>query len=518
MLWTLAAALALAPHALATSITDCHAHGSAYYCVNTDGQEGSVIPTPTGSNSPQSYTSCHNHGTETYCMSGADEVLFAADVATSSNSNAAASGSITSVAAQTTAITDCHLHGLTQYCVDGEGNEGYISPLATNTADLPLRYTSCHAHETDTFCMSGSDEVQFMVDATGESELSTTSSSSSGQNCHFHAGVEHCVGSDGEESETSCERVDRDYNIPVRIGTLFAILATSSIGVFLPMICSGVMKASMDGTIITVLTQFGTGVILATALVHLTTHAQLMFANDCITLHYESAATSIIMAGLFIGFLADFASTRVMLARRNAIESGMDQNSNNSRENEISDVDDKEAPHTHSHGEVAVLQDGSLDKVSVLMLEAGIIFHSVLIGVTTVVAGDSYYITLFIVVIFHQAFEGVALGSRIAKLTNASVWTKIFMGSCYAITTPLGMGIGIGVLQHWNGNDPSTVIAVGTLDSFSAGILLWVGLIEMLAHDWLHGPLSRAGFLKTALAMAALVAGMILMSFLGKWT
>lgn len=528
MLWTLAVALTLTSQALATSITDCHAHGSAYYCVNTDGVEGSVSPAPTGSNTPQSYTSCHNHGTETYCMSGADEVLFAAEAATSSNSNSAAesnaasaatsSGSITSVAAQTTAITDCHLHGLTQYCVDGSNNEGYISPLATNTADLPLSYTSCHAHETDTYCMSGSDEVQFVVDATDESELSTTSSSSSsGQNCHFHAGVEHCVGSSGEESESTCERTDRDYNIPVRIGTLFAILATSAIGVFLPMVCSGVMKASMDGTIITILTQFGTGVILSTALVHLTTHAELMFANDCITLYYESTATAIIMAGLFIGFLVDFGSTRLLLVRKNAIESGKDQNSDNSRENEISDEDDK-APHSHSHGEVAILQDGSLDKMSVLMLEAGIIFHSVLIGVTTVVAGDSYYITLFIVVIFHQAFEGVALGSRIAKLTRASVWTKVLMGSCYAITTPIGMGIGIGALQHWNGNDPSTIIAVGTLDAFSAGILLWVGLIEMLAHDWLHGPVSRAGFFKTALAMAALVAGMVLMSFLGKWT
>lgn len=52
-------------------------------------------------------------------------------------------------------------------------------------------------------------------------------------NCHFHAGVEHCVGAGGEESgAASCERRARDYNIPLRIGLIFAILASSAIGMF----------------------------------------------------------------------------------------------------------------------------------------------------------------------------------------------------------------------------------------------------------------------------------------------
>lgn len=516
MLKVFAAGIALVELVLAYSITDCHAHGSKYYCVNTDGVEGSVSPVPTGSLMPRSYTNCHFHGTETYCMTGNDEVLFFVEVATSSVSKSemaigrSVSASMTSNpesnAAQTTAITDCHIHGSTQYCLNGEGSEGYISPAASNTQGLPSSYTSCHVHDTATYCMSGNSEVEFVVDVT-QLIVPSVNSSSSGKNCHFHAGVEHCVGSDGE-GEHSCERVDRDYDIPLRIGTLFAILATSSISVFLPLAFSTVLKASLDGIIICVLTQFGTGVIISTALVHLITHAQLMFSNDCVTMDYESTATAIVMAGLFIGFLANFISIRVMLARKKRIEGFTDRNS---------DEDVKEV-HGHSHGEVAIAEDGSLDKVSVLMLEAGIIFHSVLIGVTTVVAGDSYYIALFIVVIFHQAFEGIALGSRIAKLTRESMWTKMFMGASYAVTTPVGMAIGIGALKRWNGNDPSTLIAVGTLDAFSAGILLWVGLIEMLAHDWLHSSLSRAGLAKTVLAMGGLLAGMILMSFLGKWT
>ena len=179
------------------------------------------------------------------------------------------------------------------------------------------------------------------------------------------------------------------------------------------------------------------------------------------------------------------------------------------------------------------------------------------IGLTLVVAGDSFFITLFIVILFHQLFEGLALGTRIASLRSApkssdlpitettvhpksdtsgaaadsasegtveegssvSFAKKMLMALAFALITPLGMAIGIGVLKQFNGNDPSTLIALGTLDSLSAGILIWVGLVEMLAHDWLmpHGDLTNAKAGTACIAGVALVAGMALMSLLGKW-
>lgn len=95
---------------------------------------------------------------------------------------------------------------------------------------------------------------------------------------------------------------------------------------------------------------------------------------------------------------------------------------------------------------------------------------------------------------------------------------KIMLAGAFALVTPVGMAIGIGVLQNFNGNDPSTIIAIGTLDALSAGILVWVGVVEMWAHDWmLGGEMTTAGPLRTALGLVALVAGMALMSLLGKW-
>ena len=91
------------------------------------------------------------------------------------------------------------------------------------------------------------------------------------------------------------------------------------------------------------------------------------------------------------------------------------------------------------------------------------------------------------------------------------------MGGFFALVTPIGMAIGIGVLSQFNGNDKATIIAIGTLDAFSAGILIWSGFVQMWSFDWLYGELRDSGIMQTTLAMISLVAGLIAMSVLGKW-
>lgn len=113
-------------------------------------------------------------------------------------------------------------------------------------------------------------------------------------------------------------------------------------------------------------------------------------------------------------------------------------------------------------------------------------------------------------------FEGLALGSRIGGL-EIRLAEKLIMATAFALITPIGMAIGIGVLNQFNGNDASTIIAIGTLDALSAGILIYVGLVEMLAHDWMHGELARAPMKQVIPAAISLMAGLVLMSVLGKW-
>lgn len=511
------------PSTVASIVTDCHYHGTVQYCMAGD-VEGSIVGAPTASESGQaSYTGCHTHSSETYCLdSSGEEVQFAAEVEeASSTATDTATASVTSMPS---VVTGCHYHDTTQYCMAGD-IEGEMVGAPTVTSEGQTTYTGCHIDASETYCLDDNgEELQFVVESTNAS--SETTDSSSGENCHFHAGVEHCTGG---SSETSCERTERDYDIPLRIGLLFVILVTSGLGSLGPLFINKLFKLSMENIIFVILKQFGTGIIISTAFVHLITHANLMWVNDCIgDVGYEATGAAITMAGLFLAFIIEYVANRLMqwrnstLQQKDTIEAGpelstVSANDEGSVESEQkntsrSKAEDVQHMDHHSHG---LLHPD--DKISVLTMEAGIIFHSILIGITLVVAGDSYFITLFIVILFHQLFEGIALGSRIAQLENTTFWMKFIMGSVFAVITPIGMAIGIGVLSQFNGSDRSTLIALGTLDSFSAGVLIWTGVVEMWAHDWLFGTLAAASLWKTSCALFSLIVGMIVMSVLGNW-
>ncbi|KAK5167726.1 high-affinity Zn(2+) transporter zrt1 [Saxophila tyrrhenica] len=335
-------------------------------------------------------------------------------------------------------------------------------------------------------------------------------SSASGVSCHSHAGVEHCVDAEGNTVSSGCARPDYQYDIPLRIGLLFVILCTGAIGVLGPIFTAKFSKFDADHIVLVCLRQFGTGIIISTALVHLYTHAQLFFSNECLgRLQYEATTSAVVMAALFVTFLIEYIAQR--LQRRKSTTQG--------RPAALHDHKMPQAAADDSSEEERRIPGSATEKelmVQVTVMEAGIIFHSILIGLTLVVANDSGFISLFIVILFHQMFEGIALGSRIA-MTSAGLARKIVMALGFAITTPIGMAIGIGVLSSFNGNDPSTIVAIATLDAFSAGILLWVGLVGMLFSDWWFRPLATSGAVKTALGMLFLVSGLVLMSLLGKW-
>jgi len=92
---------------------------------------------------------------------------------------------------------------------------------------------------------------------------------------------------------------------------------------------------------------------------------------------------------------------------------------------------------------------------------------------------------------------------------------KLDSALAFALATATGMSIGIGVLRKFNGNDPSRIVAFGTLDALSAGVLLWVGLVGMWAHDWMFGELMRSRWVKKLVAFVSLVVRMLLMGILG---
>lgn len=65
----------------------------------------------------------------------------------------------------------------------------------------------------------------------------------------------------------------------------------------------------------------------------------------------------------------------------------------------------------------------------------------------------------------------------------------------YASITPLGLAIGLGVRETFNPESANALIVAGLLDALSAGVLLWAGLVECLAHDFVASRESKSAAL-----------------------
>lgn len=156
---------------------------------------------------------------------------------------------------------------------------------------------------------------------------------------------------------------------------------------------------------------------------------------------------------------------------------------------------------------------------SIFILEFGVVFHSVLIGLTLAVSGAEFR-TLYIVLTFHQLFEGLGLGTRLATVPwPASRWqTPYLMAIAYGLSTPTAIAVGLGVRDTYRAEGATTLVVAGVFDSLSAGILLYTGLVELMAHEFLFTHSLKETKTSTLMsAFGCMVLGAFLMSLLGKW-
>jgi hypothetical protein len=58
-------------------------------------------------------------------------------------------------------------------------------------------------------------------------------------------------------------------------------------------------------------------------------------------------------------------------------------------------------------------------------------------------------------------------------------WANGTQPSSYQLITPIGIAIGIGLHSVYNPNSSAALLSSGVLDSISAGILVYAGLVEM---------------------------------------
>ncbi len=152
-----------------------------------------------------------------------------------------------------------------------------------------------------------------------------------------------------------------------------------------------------------------------------------------------------------------------------------------------------------------------------LILEFGVIFHSVIIGLNLGVVGDEFS-TLYVVLVFHQSFEGLGIGARMSAIPFApGSWLPWILCSAYGLTTPVAIAIGLGLRTTYNPNSFTANVVSGVLDSMSAGILIYTGLVELLARDFLFDPRRTRDGKRLAFMVATTFLGAAIMALLGKW-
>jgi len=153
-----------------------------------------------------------------------------------------------------------------------------------------------------------------------------------------------------------------------------------------------------------------------------------------------------------------------------------------------------------------------------LILEFGVIFHSVFIGLNLGTAGAEFSI-LYPVLVFHQSFEGLGIGARLSAIPIPQRLSWLPWALClgYGLTTPIAIAIGLGLRTTYNSGSYTANVVNGLFDAISAGILIYTGLVELLARDFLFNPERTRDNKRLTFMIVCVFLGAALMALLGKW-
>ncbi|KAL9030769.1 MAG: hypothetical protein Q9196_001147 [Gyalolechia fulgens] len=345
-----------------------------------------------------------------------------------------------------------------------------------------------------------------------------------------------------EPPAASCDGGNEyDGRIGVRVSAIFVILVGSLFGATFPVYAARHKGVGVPQWAFFIAKYFGSGVIIATAFIHLLAPAHEALSNPCLTGPITEYAwvEGISLMTVFVLFFAELMVMRFATfdhdptADENQMENqipppgmkrklsggsahapGEDHLGHNRHHvnNEHDDGEDR------PHG-INELEDYAAQMVAIFILEFGVIFHSIFIGLTLAVAGEEFN-TLYVVLVFHQTFEGLGLGSRLAVTPwpKSKRWTPYVLGASYSFSTPIALAIGLGVRETYAPGSQKALIINGVFDSISAGILLYTGLVELMAHEFMFSPTMRRAKLNVVLgAFGVMCMGAGLMALLGKW-
>ncbi|RMY50532.1 hypothetical protein D0865_06852 [Hortaea werneckii] len=356
---------------------------------------------------------------------------------------------------------------------------------------------------------------------------------------------------------------ENEYNgqLGARVSAIFVVLVVSTTLTFFPVIATRAPRIKIPLYVYLFARYFGSGVIIATAFIHLLQPSyEEIGSNTCVGMTGGWAGytwpPAIAMASAMFVFLLDFAAERYVEKKygfmhgstggeraggiKNAsVDAGMLSYQMAHRPSGLADHhqshqflhsadQDGTAPDTKKHDDIetasittekeqAAETSFKQQIAAFLILEFGVIFHSVIIGLTLGTAGDEFA-TLYPVIVFHQTFEGLGIGARLSAIgfPKRLRWMPWVLCTIYGLTTPIAIAIGLGVRHTYNPASNTANIVSGVLDAISAGILLFTGFVELLARDFLFNPDRTHDDRQLTFMVISVLLGAGLMALLGK--
>lgn len=400
-----------------------------------------------------------------------------------------------------------------------------------------------------------SEEFESKIETFSGSLLRNISDSMSSVSCNDSAELESCR--------------DEKAALILKFIAIASILIAGIAGVAIPLIGKKRRFLRTDTNLFFAAKAFAAGVILATGFVHMLPDATSALSNPCLPKtpwsKFPFSGFIAMMAALGT-LLADFLSTQyyerkhekqVQAVKVDSVElpseegivqvAGNDSNTKLFGEEEGSGIhivgmhahaaqhrhnhasgqegchgqvsehlDENSHMHSHSHGFDDDDESGIRHVVVSQVLELGIISHSIIIGLSLGVSQSPCTIRpLLGALSFHQFFEGFALGGCISQAKFGSAHSMV-MACFFAVTAPIGVGIGTGISKSYNPNSPRALAVEGILDSISAGILIYMALVDLIAADFLSKRM-RCNTRLQVVSYIALFLGAGLMASLAAW-
>ncbi|KAI9315356.1 Zinc/iron permease [Dichotomocladium elegans] len=299
-------------------------------------------------------------------------------------------------------------------------------------------------------------------------------------------------------------------------------------GVFTPMVLHRIKPygvGSLRYWLLTIGKFFGTGVILSVAFIHMIPESMERFESPCITSNgnwpeFEGfTGVFALIAVFFVQFVELAILTHVEQYRgRDSAASSATANDKDLEARTTIAAATAANMHNHHHHIDHEILDHEMKNIGTIILELGIVIHSVIIGLTLGFANSDEFNVLLIALVFHQFFEGIALGTRINEMDLKSIVKPLLMGLVFAFTTPVGVAIGIGVNLTVNPYSTSSVLAQAILEALAAGILLYNAFISLISAEITHNPSFRSSSLGHKFTcLMAMYIGAGLMAVLGIW-